>query len=396
MTLLVLIYVAFISLGLPDAMLGAGWPKMQAEFAVPYGLAGLVQMIASGGTIVSSLLSGRMLGRFGTGKITAFSVGLTAAALFAFSCTPSFWWLLLAALPLGLGAGAVDAGLNAFVAAHYESRHMSWLHCFWGVGALSGPLVLSAFLSGGGSWRFGYLSIAVLQTVLVGVLIAALPLWGTVKNRSSGVEQPDQAPHDGGPGKAVTHPPILFPLRLKGALWTLASFLLYCGIETTMGLWGGSFLFKIKGLDVAATARWVSFFYGSITLGRFLTGFVTYRVSNGNLIRAGALTILGGVILLLAPLPLPLTLTGFLLVGFGCAPIYPCMLHETPVRFGAKNAQALMGFQMAVAYIGSTFLPPLFGFVASATTLALLPAFLLAYVGLLLIGSERVRHLRYS
>ncbi len=394
MTLLVLIYVAFISLGLPDAMLGAGWPKMQAEFAVPYGLAGLVQMIVSGGTIVSSLLSGRMLGRFGTGRITAFSVGLTAAALFAFSCTPSFWWLLLAALPLGLGAGAVDAGLNAFVAAHYESRHMSWLHCFWGVGALSGPLVLSAFLAGGGSWRFGYLSIAVLQTVLVGVLIAALPLWETVKSRSAGEEQAvhETQATDQGNG----HPPLLFPLRLKGALWTLASFLLYCGIETTMGLWGGSFLFKIKGLDVAATARWVSFFYGSITLGRFLTGFVTYRVSNGNLIRAGVLTILAGVILLLAPLPLPLSLTGFLLVGFGCAPIYPCMLHETPVRFGAKNAQALMGFQMAVAYIGSTFLPPLFGFIASATTLALLPAFLLAYVGLLLVGSERVRHLRYS
>ncbi|HPO44303.1 MAG TPA: MFS transporter [Spirochaetota bacterium] len=381
--LLILIYFAFISLGLPDGVLGAGWPAMQSEFRIPYGLAGLVHMVTAGGTIVSSVSAGRVLRRFGTGKVAAFSVGLTAVALFGFSASPSFWWLILAAVPLGLGAGAVDAGLNAFVAAHYESRHMSWLHCFWGIGALSGPLVLSLFLSRGGSWRSGYLSIGILQFVLVGALALAMPLWAKVPGRDLGES----------PQNETSPRPFSFLLKLRGVKWTLATFLIYCGIESTMGLWGGSFLFKIKACDAASAARWVSMFYASITVGRFITGFVTYRLSNTALIRAGALTILAGVTLMLAPLSLPFSLAGFAFVGFGCAPIFPCMLHETPVKFGEKNAQVLMGIQMAVAYVGATFLPPIFGFVASATSLAILPAVLLGYACILLVGSERTRWL---
>jgi len=380
--LLVLIYIAFISLGLPDALLGAGWPVMQPDFGVPYGFAGFAQMIISGGTILSSVFSSRVLKRFGTGRVTAFSVALTAAALFGFAFTPSFWWLLLAAIPLGLGAGAVDSGLNAYVAEHYESRHMSWLHSFWGVGALSGPLVLSALLSQGTTWRNGYLAIAVFQVVLVIVLVAAVPLWDKVRRRSLG-EEAAAAP--------VEHQPLFFPLKIRGVKLALAAFFFYCAIESTMGLWGGSFLFKTKGLDPASAATWVSLFYASITLGRFLTGFVTFKVSNRDLIRWGGITILAGVVCMLAPLPLPFTLAGFLLVGFGCAPIFPCMLHETPDRFGASQSQAIMGFQMAVAYIGATFLPPLFGFLASATTLALLPVFLLGYIAVLILSSETLR-----
>ncbi|WP_269540068.1 MFS transporter [Cerasicoccus fimbriatus] len=378
--LLILIYIAFISLGLPDAVLGAGWPAMQSEFGVAYGLAGLVHMITAGGTIISSMLAGTMLTRFGTGKVTACSVGLTAVALLGFSLSPSFWWLPLAAVPLGLGAGAVDAGLNAFVAANYESRHMSWLHCFWGVGALSGPLILSSSLLAGHTWRFGYLSIAVLQFVLVGVLLATLRLWGMV---GSG-EEPDEPTNGDSSARSF-----LYPLRLKGAKSALVTFLLYCGIESTMGLWGGSFLFKIKGCDPASAARWVSLFFASITLGRFLTGFVTIRFSNDALIRAGCLTVLVGIALMLLPLPLPFALAGFALIGLGCAPIFPCMLHETPARFGKSNAQMLMGVQMAVAYVGATFLPPLFGFLAASTTLAMLPALLLAYAVVMLFAAER-------
>ncbi|HCM25801.1 MAG: MFS transporter [Treponema sp. GWB1_62_6] len=380
-SLLVLIYIAFISLGLPDALLGAGWPVMQPELGVPYGFAGLVSMTISGGTILSAVFSSRVLKKHGTGRVTAFSVTLTAMALFSFAATPSFWWLLVAAVPLGLGGGAVDSGLNAYVAEHYESRHMSWLHSSWGVGALTGPLALSAMLAQGTTWRKGYLAIAIFQVALVLALIAAVPLWDKVRARI----RADRPPAD------VPHQPLFFPLKIRGVKLALAAFFFYCGIESTMGLWGGSFLFKTKGLGAASVATWVSLFYASITVGRFLTGFVTYRVPNKVLIRWGGMVILAGVVLMLVPFALPFTLTGFLLVGFGCAPLFPCMLHETPNRFGAGHSQAVMGFQMAVAYMGATFLPPLFGFIASATTLALLPVFLAGYIVLLILSSELLR-----
>lgn len=377
--LLVLIYIAFISLGLPDALLGAGWPAMQPEFGVSYGFAGFVSMIISGGTIVSSIFSSRVLRRFGTGRVTAASVGLTAVALFGFSFAPSFIWLLFFAVPLGLGAGAVDAGLNAYVAAQYESRHMSWLHSFWGIGALSGPLVLSSLFTRGLPWRGAYLAIGVLQVVLVLALIVAVPLWNRVRSLKTEVT----VTSDGDRDHEKPHQPLFFALRIRGVKVALVAFLCYCGIESTMGLWGGSFLFKTKGLDASTAAAWVSLFYASITAGRFVTGFITYRLKNETLIRAGAIIVMMGVAVMLAPLDLSFTLMGFILVGFGCAPIYPCMLHETPRRFGVDNAQAIMGFQMAVAYVGATFLPPLFGFIATATTLSLLPLFLIVYVVLL-------------
>ncbi len=449
--LLIIIYIAFISLGLPDALLGAAWPVMQPDLAVPYSLAGLAQMTISGGTIVSSAFSGRFLKKFGTGRVTAVSVALTAAALFGFALTPSFWWLFAAAVPLGLGAGAVDSGLNAFVAAHYESRHMSWLHSFWGIGALSGPLVLSFLLSRGLPWRRGYLSIGIFQVILVAVLIFAVPLWEKVRARGSvagGAERKAEkedlaAPNedrsekagrdDGREGVGLEEPQsettqgessnmarqfddfrheevlaegtqsvsarpdstsnrsLFSTLKIKGVSFALITFLFYCGMESTMGLWGGSYLFLMKNLDPAAAARWVSLFYASITLGRFLTGFITFKLSNKTLVRWGGITILFGVVLLLLPLPTVVSLIGFLLIGLGCAPIFPCMLHETPVNFGPADSQAIMGFQMAVAYVGASFLPPIFGFISSATSMALFPLFLLAYITLLLLNSEALR-----
>lgn len=381
--LLLLIYLAFISLGLPDALLGSAWPTMQGEWRVPYGLAGLAQMVISGGTILSSLVSGKVMRKFGTGPVTAVSVGLTAVALFGFWQAPSFWWIVVAAVPLGLGAGSVDVVLNAYVAAHYKSRHMSWLHSFWGVGALSGPLLLSRLLAGGFSWRNGYLSIALLQVVLVALLIGALPLWNRVKVRALGEGAvPEQE-----------HLPFLAQFRIRGVPFALLTFLVYCGIESSMGLWGGSFLFKTRGMAPSDAAFWVSLYYAAITAGRFLTGFVTFRISNPTLIRWGSLLVLAGVLLMLLPLPLPVTLAGFLLVGLGCAPIFPCMLHETPVRFGAGISQSVMGLQMAMAYIGATFLPPLFGAVSTVTSMALLPVFLIGYGVLMFVSSEGVRRM---
>lgn len=382
--LLVIIYVAFISLGLPDALLGAGWPAMRLSLGVPVGYAGILQMITSAGTILSSINSGRILAKYGTGRVTAVSVAMTAAALFGFACIPSFWWLILAAIPLGLGAGSVDSGLNAFVAEHYESRHMSWLHSFWGIGALSGPLVLSFFLARGASWRSGYLSIAIFQCVLVAVLFIALPLWAKVHARTYGDE--------GAPD--VVHPGLPEILKIRGVKFAVVTFLFYCGIEASTGLWSGSYLVQIKGLEPSAAARWVSAFYASITAGRILTGFVTFKIRNADLIRWGSVLILAGVGLMLIPAPFAVTVAGIILTGLGCAPIFPCMLHETPVRFGSKYAQSIMGVQMAFAYIGTTLLPPLFGMVSSFTTLALLPLFLLVYILVLLTASERLRPVR--
>ena len=365
---LIVIYAAFISLGLPDSLLGVAWPVAQKEFGASLGDAGIISMVISVGTVVSSLFSSKLLKRFGVGKVTAVSVLMTALALLGFSFVPAFVFMILLAIPLGLGAGAVDSGLNEYVAEHYESRHMSWLHCFWGVGAMAGPLIMSQYMSLGVDWRMGYLTVAIIQFVLVAVLIATLPLWDKVAEKTSQKKQEADANGEN-PGEpereADLDPPIasgkggfLAPLKIKGAKVALISFFLYCGVEMTLGLWGSSFLITEKGIDAAAAAQWVSLYWGGLTAGRLVSGFLAIRFNNQQMIRIGELTVLLGVVCLLLPLPQFVCLIGFILVGAGCAPIYPCMLHETPVRFGKEDAQSMMGFQMAVCYTGSTLLPP--------------------------------------
>lgn len=387
--LLIIIYLAFISLGLPDSLLGVTWPVMRLNFNASLGSAGILAMIISGGTIVSSFMSGKVLRRFGTGKVTSVSVLMTAGALLGISFAPSFLWLILLAIPLGLGAGSVDAGLNAYVANHYKSHHMSWLHCFWGVGAMTGPIIMSQFIQGDNTWRKGYLTVAIIQFTLVIILFVAQPLW----EKAGGSMKPDHedASQDDDSKESIKEQMIdHYPFRLKGVKPVLLAFLLYCAIETTLGLWGSSFLVHVKGIEVSVAARWIAMFYGGITLGRFLSGFLTMKLSNKILIRIGQLILLVGAVLFLLPFSDYLSLLGFTLAGLGCAPIYPCMLHETPVRFGKENAQSLIGIQMAVAYTGSTILPPVFGFVASATTMALFPFVILAYTTIMLVSSEKI------
>ncbi len=380
---LILIYFAFISLGLPDSLLGVSWPVMQPGFQVPFSYAGLASMAISGGTIVSSLLSGRVIQHAGVGKVTFVSVAMTALALLGFSLAPSFAWIILLAIPLGLGAGAVDSGLNAYVAEHYKARHMSWLHCFWGIGALTGPLIMSQLIARDQSWRSGYLIVAIIQLVLATVLFFSLPLWS----------QTSSPPQEGPPNSQAgnrTPRGIFFPLQIRSVKYALTAFLFYCGIETTVGLWGSSYLVRDRGLDAAAAAVWVSSYYGSITFGRLIAGFITLKINNKTLIRIGQGLILTGVVLMLLPFSASYALVSFILIGFGAAPIFPSMLHETPARFGKVDAQHVMGFQMAAAYIGSTFLPPIFGFIASNTNLALFPVFLLAFAAFMLASSERL------
>lgn len=394
---LLVIYAAFISLGLPDALLGVAWPIMQVEYSVPVSLAGIVSMTGSASTIVSSLLSGRVLKRFGTGRVTFVSVLTTAVALLGISFAPHFLWLVLLAVPLGLGAGSVDAGLNDYVAKNYEARHMSWLHCFWGIGAMSGPIIISQIISRGESWRNGYTTVAIVQFGLVAVLFLTLPLWDKVVRLK---RKPTESPVvvEAAPAKTQESRKsalgaakgVFSPLKIQGVTPVLIVFLFYCGIEATMGLWGSTFLIRMKGIDVATAAGWVSLFYGSITLGRFISGFVTMRMSGKALIRTGEIMILLGVIFLLLPLPNTFSMLSFVLIGLGCAPIFPTMLHETPARFGDADAQNIMGFQMAVAYIGASLLPPLVGAVASNTTFAIFPFFILIGITLMLVNSEQV------
>lgn len=387
--LLIIIYLAFISLGLPDSLLGAAWPVMQGDLGAPLETAGLLFMTIACGTIISSLISGRILKRYGTGKVTFVSVLMTAVALLGFHFAPSIVWLMVCAVPLGLGAGAVDTGLNDYVAVNYKARHMSWLHCFWGVGATLGPIIMAQFISGdsASSWRNGYFLIAAIQFALVIILFFTLPLWKKVK-----VKRNDRLLEEIHELKDVINEKETNtkPLQTKGVKWALTTFFFYCGVEATVGLWGSSFLVNIKGISVATAAGWISFYYAGITVGRLITGFITYKVTNRTLIRWGQLIALSGAIILVLPLPSAFSFVGFIIVGLGLAPIFPCMLHETPTRFGKKHSQTIMGYQMAFAYTGTTFMPPLLGFMASQMTIGIFPIVIVIFAVAMLLSSEKL------
>lgn len=378
--LLLIIYLAFISLGLPDSLLGTAWPVMQLEYGAPLETAGILQMTISFGTIISSFISGRLLKRFGTGKVTFVSVLMTAIALLGFYFSPSIAWLIVFAIPLGLGAGAVDTGLNDYVAINYKAHHMSWLHSFWGVGATLGPIIMARFIMEESAWREGYLFISGLQFALTIILFLTLPLWKKVARN-------DRISSDGKTDTTVNSindeaDQSTNPFKITGVKLSLATFLFYTGVELTVGLWGSSFLVEIKELDPATAANWISIYYAGITIGRFITGFVTFSMTNKKLIRIGQIVALIGALILLLPLPNYFLLIAFITIGMGLAPIFPGMLHETPARFGRKHSQILIGYQMAFAYIGTTFIPPLLGLIASYTTIGIFPI----GVGIFIVG----------
>ena len=377
--LLIIIYIAFISLGLPDAIMGSAWPMIHQDLNVPISYAGVATMIVAGGTIVSSFFSEKLISRFGTGKVTTFSVFLTATGLLGIYFAPSFIWICLLGIPLGLGAGAVDSALNNFVAIHYEAKHMNWLHCFWGIGATSGPFIMSMYLLKENGWRMGYATIGIFQAILVVCLFASLPLWKKfeVKN-NNGKEQNN------------TSVKVSTLLKLPGAKPALLSFFCYCSVELTAGLWASSFLVINNGLSAELAAKLVSMYYLGITVGRFLAGFIAMRLNNNQMIRMGQIISIVGAVILIMPLQNNLQLVGLVLIGLGCAPIYPAMLHETPNRFGKELSQGIMGIQMATAYVGNTFVPPLFGLISRYSGFGILPYFLLVFLILMLISSERV------
>ncbi len=378
--LLAIIYLSFISLGLPDALLGSAWPTIYQEFEVPVSYMGIISMVISAGTVVSSLMSDRLTLKLGTGKVTAFSVALTAAALFGFSVSSSFWMLCLWAIPYGLGAGSVDASLNNYVALHYASRHMSWLHCMWGIGASVGPYIMGYVLSGGQHWTMGYRLIGVIQVVLTAGLFLSLPLW---KNRTGASE-------DGNPVSERKPLSLKQIIRIPGAKEIMVAFFCYCALEQTTGLWASSYLVLHKGVNSETAASFASLFFVGITIGRVLNGFLTIKMSDTQLIRMGQMIVLVGIAALLLPMGEIVSLAGLLLVGLGCAPIYPCVIHSTPAHFGAERSQAVIGVQMASAYVGNCVMPPVFGLIANHISITLLPIYLLAILLLMVFSHEKM------
>lgn len=377
--LLAVIYASFISLGLPDSLLGSAWPSMYQGFGVPVSYSGLIFFIISVGTVVSSLASDRLTRRLGTGRVTAISVGMTAAALFGFSVSGSFWMLCLWAIPYGLGAGSVDAALNNYVALHYASRHMSWLHCMWGVGASVGPYIMGYALTGFGSWHLGYRIIGVIQLALTAVIALSLPLWKG-KAQTEGGET-------NAPAQALTLRQII---AVPGVREVMVTFFCYCALEQTTGLWASSYLALHKGVAPETAAGFASLFFIGITVGRAASGFLTLKLSDSQMIRLGQGIIAVGLAAFLLPLGEYAALAGLILVGLGCAPIYPSIIHSTPAHFGADKSQAIIGVQMASAYVGNCLMPPLFGLIAGYITVALFPLYLLAILALMAVTHERL------
>lgn len=375
--LLGIIYLAFISLGLPDSLLGSAWPMMYSQFEVPLSYAGIISMIIALGTVISSLQSDRVTLKLGTGKVTAISVAMTALALFGFSISDRFWMLCLWAIPYGLGAGSVDVSLNNYVALHYESRHMSWLHCMWGVGAATGPYIMGYALTGGHGWNMGYRYIAIIQVILTVALFLSLPLW---KERKQVIDQ-----KTGEKSKSI---PLKDILKIRGAKEVLICFFCYCAVEQTSGLWASSYLNLYKGVPKDIAASYAAMFFIGITVGRAISGFITMKFKDAQMIRMGQILIFIGIIVMLIPGNANLAIIGLILIGLGCAPIYPCIIHSTPLHFGEDKSQAIIGVQMASAYIGTLLTPPLFGVIANRITVALLPGYLLIFLVLMFAMHE--------
>ena len=377
--LLAVIYLAFIGLGLPDSLLGAAWPMIYPQFGVPVSSMGLISMIISAGTILSSLNSSRLTRALGAGKVTLLSTVLTAIALLGFGMSRSLWQLCFWAVPYGLGAGSVDAALNNYVALHYASRHMSWLHCMWGVGTIIGPSLMSAALTGGHGWSGGYLLTALVQGLIVAVLLLSLPLWGR--------------PTSGNGSETETAALSLREvLAIPGAKEVMLCFFGYCALESTAGLWAASYLTLARDIPAETAAGFAALFYLGITAGRAVSGWIAPHLGDDGMIRLGLWGIGLGLTALLLPGPAAVSLAGLVIIGLGCAPIYPSIIHSTPAHFGAHRSQAVIGVQMASAYVGSMAMPPLFGLMARQITPALFPFYLLVLLGLMAWMHHRLVH----
>jgi len=386
--LLALIYLAFISLGLPDSLLGVAWPVMRVGWNLPLDFAGLIAIPISGSTILSSLISGFTIRKLGTGKVVYISCLLTGGALLGFSLAPSYIWLLFLGIPLGLGAGSVDAALNNYVALHFKAHHMNWLHAFWGIGATVGPLIMSASLTTDSSWRGGYRTVAIIQLSLAILFILFFPLWAKHKTQPDYNKAVEAEQHES--AKKIR---MLQVFKIKGVMAAIATFMFYVTAEMAVGLWGSTFLVEVKEVAAEIAASWIALYYGGITLGRILAGFISFKLNNIQMIRLGVGVSLIGVILLLLPLPEIMILPSLLLIGLGFAPIFPSMVHETPNRFGSSVSQTVIGYQMGFGYMGSAIMAPLIGVLLRNIAVWIFPILILLCVMVVLLTTERLNHM---
>ncbi len=373
--LLGLVYLSFVSIGLPDGMLGVAWPVMRLQMDQPLAAVGAITMTMTACSAASSLMAGAVVQRIGTGAVVATSCLMTALGILGFSVAPSFGWLVALAVPLGLGAGAVDASLNHFVSAHYSSRHMNWLHGFWGVGATTGPLVMGMALASEGGWAYGARTIGLMQLALALLLWATVSLW----SRETAQAAPESA-------NGIAQAPV--PAAPPLALWLAPlCFLFYVSAEMGTGLWAASILVSDRGLPAADAGMWVSLYFGSITVGRFAVGLVAERLGNRRLVRMGVTLAMAGALLFAVPDVFgPVSRLGLVLMGLGCAPIFPSLMHETARRFPPDAVRALIGRQMTCAYVGSSVVPAAFGLLATWAGLgAVMPVVVLLLVLLLLL-----------
>lgn len=406
--LLALIYLAFISLGLPDALLGSAWPAIYSDFMVTVSYAGIVSVIISMGTIVSSLLSDRLISWLGTGKITAISVGLTAVAILGFALAPNFWALCICAIPYGLGAGSIDVALNNYVALHFKSSHLNWLHCCWGIGATIGPYIMGAALAGGSGWRGGYWYAACIQLAITAILFLSLPLWkhgelaDFVPVRPS---HPDQGTENlvSATAEEVREPKFQPPpprhlklsevVQIRGVKAMMVCFFCYSALEHTIGLWAATYLRLFKNMDAAAAAAFASMVFLGITIGRAISGFLAMRYTDQQMIRLGIILTALGLLILIIPGPALLAVCGIMTIGLGCSPIYPAMIHSTPQIFGRERSRAITGVQMSCFFVGVLIMPPLFGLVADRLSVGLLPVYLSISLGLMAFLQYRLMRL---
>lgn len=374
--LLIVIYIAFIGLGVPDSLFGTACPAIYTDLNLPVSWASIVTIIVSCGTITSSLLSSWLISRFGTGKITAVSTLMTALALLGFSCSDSMLWLCLCAIPLGLGAGSIDTALNNYVALHYKASHMNFLHCFYGIGVSLSPYLMSLALSKG-TWEGGYRAVFWFQLAIAALTALALPLWKKVRHAQNG-EEAEETP------RVLSFPALMKMPKVRMACLV---FIGYCALEYTCGTWGSTFLVNAKGAAADTAARMVTFYYVGLALGRFLSGVLAGLLHSRQLVKIGQMILLAAVVSLFLPLPFAFCSVSLFFIGLGNGPIFPNMLHLTPELFGKDLSQAVIGAEMATSYIGVLLAPALFGLIAQNVTAALFPVYLLVLYALMITGT---------
>ena len=372
--LLAVIYLLFISLGLPDSLLGAGWPAIHLEFNSPISYMGFVSMTISCGTVISSLLSDRLTKKFGTRVVTSISIFLTVVALFGFSFSTQFWMLIGFAIPYGLGAGAIDAALNNYIALHFKAKHMSWAHCFWGVGTIISPFIMGYAVTKT-TWHDGYLIVGFIQLAIAIIMLFSLPLWKVNQNKDNDQRQ-----------KSIG---LIGAFKIKGVPFLLIGFFAYCAVEATTMCWASTYFVEVKRISVEQAANLASLFYIGLTVGRFISGFITEKLGDRKMIIIGTCILACGIVLLLLPINSYIfAISAFIVIGLGCAPIYPCIIHSTPNNFGAENSGAIIGIQMASAYLGTTAIPPLFGLIGNVIGFTIMPVYLMIFVILMITMIE--------